>query len=80
MDSCFRRNDGEIVIHQQMMSRALQLARRGQYSVSPNPHVGCVLVRDAAVIGEGFTQPAGSNHAEIEALQAAGDARDATAY
>ena len=63
-----------------MMARALQLARRGQYSAMPNPHVGCVLVRGGQVIGEGFTQPAGGNHAEIEALQAAGSARGATAY
>jgi diaminohydroxyphosphoribosylaminopyrimidine deaminase/5-amino-6-(5-phosphoribosylamino)uracil reductase len=63
-----------------MMARALQLARRGQYSTMPNPHVGCVLVRDGHVIGEGFTCPAGGNHAEIEALRAAGDAMGATAY
>lgn len=63
-----------------MMARALQLARRGQYSAMPNPHVGCVLVREGRVIGEGFTQPAGRNHAEIEALHAAGDAAGATAY
>ncbi|PLW81872.1 bifunctional diaminohydroxyphosphoribosylaminopyrimidine deaminase/5-amino-6-(5-phosphoribosylamino)uracil reductase RibD [Kineobactrum sediminis] len=62
------------------MARALQLARGGRYWAMPNPHVGCVLVRDGQVIGEGFTQPAGSNHAEIEALKAAGDARGATAY
>ena len=63
-----------------MMARALQLARLGQYTAMPNPHVGCVLVRDGHVIGEGFTQPAGGNHAEIEALAAAGDASGATAY
>lgn len=63
-----------------MMARALQLARRGRFRAAPNPHVGCVLVRDGAVIGEGTTQPAGGNHAEIEALQQAGDARGATAY
>jgi diaminohydroxyphosphoribosylaminopyrimidine deaminase/5-amino-6-(5-phosphoribosylamino)uracil reductase len=63
-----------------IMTRALQLARQGQYSAMPNPHVGCVLVRDGHVIGEGFTQPCGGNHAEIEALQAAGNARGATAY
>jgi diaminohydroxyphosphoribosylaminopyrimidine deaminase/5-amino-6-(5-phosphoribosylamino)uracil reductase len=63
-----------------MMARALQLARRGQYSAMPNPHVGCVLVREGRVIGEGVTRPAGENHAEIEALRAAGDARGATAY
>ena len=63
-----------------IMARALQLARRGQYCAMPNPHVGCVLVRDGHVLGEGFTQPAGGNHAEIEALRAAGDATGATAY
>ena len=63
-----------------MMARALQLARRGQYSAMPNPHVGCVLVREGRVIGEGFTCPAGGNHAEIEALHAAGEAVGATAY
>jgi diaminohydroxyphosphoribosylaminopyrimidine deaminase/5-amino-6-(5-phosphoribosylamino)uracil reductase len=68
------------VVDTRMMARALQLARRGRYSAMPNPHVGCVLARDGAVIGEGFTRPAGGNHAEIEALRAAGDARGATAY
>ena len=63
-----------------MMARAVQLARRGRFSAMPNPHVGCVLVRESHVIGEGFTQPAGGNHAEIEALRAAGDATGATAY
>jgi diaminohydroxyphosphoribosylaminopyrimidine deaminase/5-amino-6-(5-phosphoribosylamino)uracil reductase len=63
-----------------MMARALRLARHGRCWARPNPHVGCVLVREGAVIGEGFTQPAGGNHAEIEALQAAGNARGATAY
>jgi diaminohydroxyphosphoribosylaminopyrimidine deaminase/5-amino-6-(5-phosphoribosylamino)uracil reductase len=62
------------------MIRALQLARMGQYSAMPNPHVGCVLVRGGHIIGEGFTQPSGGNHAEIQALKAAGDARGATAY
>ncbi len=62
------------------MARALQLAARGRFHAAPNPHVGCVLVRDGAVIGEGFSQPAGGPHAEIEALRAAGDARGATAY
>jgi len=63
-----------------IMARALQLARRGRFSAMPNPHVGCVLVRDGQVIGEGFTCPAGGKHAEIEALEAARDARGATAY
>ncbi len=63
-----------------MMGRALALAQSARCWASPNPHVGCVLVRDGNVIGEGFTQPAGSDHAEIVALQIAGDARGATAY
>ena len=67
-----------------MMARARRLARQGRYRTRPNPAVGCVLVRDGEVIGEGSTQPAGNNHAEIEALQAARkaghDPRGATAY
>lgn len=63
------------------LSRALQLARRGLYSTDPNPRVGCVLVRDGEVVGEGWHARAGEAHAEIYALRAAGDrARDATAY
>jgi len=62
------------------MARALALARLGRFWAKPNPHVGCVLVRDGRVIGEGFTQPAGDAHAEVVALRAAGDARGATAY
>jgi diaminohydroxyphosphoribosylaminopyrimidine deaminase/5-amino-6-(5-phosphoribosylamino)uracil reductase len=63
-----------------LMARALELARRGRYATRPNPAVGCVLARDGAVIGEGFTRPAGGNHAEIEALRSCADARGATAY
>lgn len=62
------------------MQRALALAEQGQFWASPNPAVGCVLVRDGHVIGEGFTQPAGQAHAEVMALRAAGDAHNATAY
>ncbi|HSY49591.1 MAG TPA: bifunctional diaminohydroxyphosphoribosylaminopyrimidine deaminase/5-amino-6-(5-phosphoribosylamino)uracil reductase RibD [Thermoanaerobaculia bacterium] len=60
-----------------LMRRALELAERGRYSVSPNPMVGCVLVRDANVIAEGWHHRAGEPHAEIEALRGA-DARGAT--
>ena len=63
-----------------MMARALKLAARGRFWARPNPHVGCVLVRDGVVIAEGTTQPAGQNHAEIEALQACDTAIGATAY
>lgn len=63
------------------MARALRLAERGLYSTSPNPRVGCVLVRDGAVVGEGWHARAGEAHAEVHALQAAGAAaRGATAY
>ena len=64
-----------------MMARALRLAERGAYTTRPNPMVGCVLVRDGEIVGEGFHARAGEAHAEIVALQAAGDrARGATAY
>lgn len=63
------------------MQRALALAARGQYTTAPNPNVGCVLVRDGQVVGEGWHQRAGEPHAEVHALRAAGDAaRGATAY
>ncbi|WP_226809730.1 bifunctional diaminohydroxyphosphoribosylaminopyrimidine deaminase/5-amino-6-(5-phosphoribosylamino)uracil reductase RibD [Candidatus Vallotia lariciata] len=51
------------------MRLALALAERGLYTTSPNPRVGCVLVKNGKVIGEGFTQPAGQDHAEICALK-----------
>jgi diaminohydroxyphosphoribosylaminopyrimidine deaminase/5-amino-6-(5-phosphoribosylamino)uracil reductase len=63
------------------MARAVRLAQRGLYTTDPNPRVGCVLVKDGAIVGEGWHQRAGEAHAEILALQAAGDqARGATAY
>ncbi len=62
------------------MARALKLAARGRYSARPNPMVGCVLVRDGAVLAEGFHARTGEAHAERLALDAAGDARGATAY
>ncbi|MBP8868187.1 MAG: bifunctional diaminohydroxyphosphoribosylaminopyrimidine deaminase/5-amino-6-(5-phosphoribosylamino)uracil reductase RibD, partial [Propionivibrio sp.] len=63
------------------MAQALRLAKRGLYSTSPNPRVGCVIVRDGVVVGEGWHQRAGEAHAEVNALQQAGAAaRGATAY
>jgi diaminohydroxyphosphoribosylaminopyrimidine deaminase / 5-amino-6-(5-phosphoribosylamino)uracil reductase len=51
------------------MRRALELAERGLYTTTPNPRVGCVIVDEAGeIIGEGWTQPAGQNHAEVQAL------------
>ena len=52
------------------MAHALQLARRGLYSTSPNPRVGCVIVRDGRVIGEGWHERAGLPHAEAAAIAA----------
>lgn len=63
------------------MGRALQLARQGLYSTRPNPRVGCVLVKNGQIIGEGWHQQAGTPHAEVHALAAAGEqTQAATAY
>ncbi len=63
------------------MARAVRLANRGLYTTHPNPRVGCVLVRDGQVVGEGYHRRAGEPHAEPLALAAAGEAaRGATAY
>ena len=64
-----------------MMARALRLAERGAYTTRPNPMVGCVLAHGDQVVGEGWHQRAGEPHAEVLALQAAGErAKGATAY
>lgn len=63
------------------MARALELAKNGLYTASPNPRVGCVLVRSGKVIGEGWHQRAGMPHAEIEALSnCQGNPQGCTAY
>jgi diaminohydroxyphosphoribosylaminopyrimidine deaminase/5-amino-6-(5-phosphoribosylamino)uracil reductase len=63
------------------MAQALRLAERGLYTTSPNPRVGCVLVRDGMSVGEGWHERAGQPHAEVHALHVAGEAaRNATAY
>lgn len=65
----------------QWMAQALQLAERGRFSTSPNPRVGCVLVKNNLLIAAGWHVRAGEPHAEVHALRAAGDsARGATAY
>jgi len=64
-----------------MMARALQLAERGLWTTAPNPRVGCVLVKNGEIVGEGWHEKAGEPHAEVHALRAAGTkARGATAY
>jgi diaminohydroxyphosphoribosylaminopyrimidine deaminase / 5-amino-6-(5-phosphoribosylamino)uracil reductase len=71
-------------VDREYMAEALQLARRGLYTTSPNPRVGCVLVRDGKIIGRGWHERAGEPHAEINALRDAekyyGNTRGATAY
>lgn len=63
------------------MARAIELAKKGRFTTTPNPNVGCVLVKDNQIIGEGFHQLAGQAHAEVNALAIAGEkAKGATAY
>lgn len=63
------------------MTQALRLAERGLYTTTPNPRVGCVIVKDGAVIGTGWHERAGGPHAEVHALREAGEeARGADAY
>ncbi len=63
------------------MSRALALAIRGEGLVEPNPMVGCVIVQNGQIVGEGFHERFGGPHAEVNALAAAGaQAAGATAY
>ncbi len=70
--------------HEIWMRRALSLAAQGQGRVEPNPMVGCVLVRDGEMIGQGFHRQFGQAHAEVEAINDAKerghDPRGATAY
>ncbi len=63
------------------MSLALRYAAKGLYTTDPNPRVGCVIVKDNKIVGEGWHEYAGQAHAEINALNSAGDrSRGATAY
>ena len=60
MDNLFALNS-----HEGFMSRAIELARKGHGNVSPNPMVGCVLVKDGEIIGEGYHEKYGERHAEV---------------
>jgi len=68
-------------VDQQHMAEALRLAEKGLYTTTPNPRVGCVIVRDGQAVGAGWHEKAGGPHAEVLALRAAGArAHGATAY
>lgn len=63
------------------MARALKLAEKGLYTTHPNPRVGCVIVKNGEIIGEGWHERAGEPHAEVHALRQAGErARGADVY
>jgi|TARA_B110000003_G_scaffold110645_1_gene113282 diaminohydroxyphosphoribosylaminopyrimidine deaminase/5-amino-6-(5-phosphoribosylamino)uracil reductase len=64
----------------EMMARALVMAAKGQFTTAPNPAVGCVISLDGNIVGEGYTKPAGGNHAEIEALNMVNDPIGCSVY
>ena len=75
MQSSFSEDD------KRYMARAIELAKKGRFTTTPNPNVGCVLVKNNKIIAEGFHQLAGQGHAEVNALAEAGEsAKGATAY
>ncbi|MBZ2279878.1 riboflavin biosynthesis protein RibD, partial [Buchnera aphidicola] len=55
----------------QYMERAIEISKFGEFTTSPNPNVGCVIVKNNIIIGEGWHQKTGENHAEINALNIA---------
>lgn len=69
-----RMNDGPENEGEKWMEKALELARQGKGKVAPNPLVGCVIVRNNTVVGTGFHEEFGADHAEVNALREAGDA------
>lgn len=74
-------NEKDRATHEHYMRMAISLAERGTGCVSPNPRVGCVLVKDSAIVGWGYHRRYGGPHAEVEALRMAGNlAAGATAY
>lgn len=67
----------------EFMQRAINLAKKGRFTTTPNPNVGCVLVKNGKVIGEGYHQKAGQGHAEVNAIANVDDVesiKGATAY
>ncbi|MDO8306176.1 bifunctional diaminohydroxyphosphoribosylaminopyrimidine deaminase/5-amino-6-(5-phosphoribosylamino)uracil reductase RibD, partial [Herminiimonas sp.] len=63
----------EIHSDEQGMRLALELAAKGMFTTTPNPRVGCIIVKENRIIGSGYTQPAGHAHGEVQALNDAAD-------
>ena len=61
---------------EKFLSTAIKLAQRGRGAVEPNPMVGCLIVREGTIVGEGYHQKFGGPHAEVEAIRAAGAATE----
>lgn len=69
------------IIDIEMMQQAINLAKLGRFTTTPNPNVGCVLTQDNEIVGRGYHKKAGLGHAEVNALSDAGErAKGATAY
>jgi len=67
--------------HNFFMQQAIQLAEKGRARTSPNPFVGAIIVKNGTIIGRGYTQPAGKDHAEVQAIKNAGKkAKDSVMY
>lgn len=74
-------NDEEMSVDEIYLSKAFKLARKGRFTTTPNPNVGCIIVKNNHIIGEGYHVRAGEDHAEINALRVAGcKSKDATVY
>ena len=70
-------------IHEKYINRCIEIAKNGLGTTAPNPMVGCVIVHNETIIGEGYTSPYGGNHAEVNALNCVSDTsllKDATLY
>ena len=61
-------NNQASVVDIEFMQRAINLATKGRFTTTPNPNVGCVLVKNGLIVGEGYHQIAGEGHAEVNAL------------
>lgn len=72
-----------VKIHENYIKRCIEIAKNGLGTTAPNPMVGCVIVNDNKIIGEGFTSPFGGNHAEVNAINSVADTsllKEATLY